>query len=235
MKNRTCSFRSDVTIIGRIPLFPESAIRDEPALRGCPVDWARLHGGPIIRAFLDALPADWLADPTTRIRTMPVWLRAGWGSGYVGWHLDSVLPREDGQEDWVHGRPPLFERIGCNMGTNAPTRLLIGDVTLTDYPAGQPVGGLWHRQLDEAVAAGRAREIPAQEGDLFRLTSSSFHSLAAASRDGWRMFFDANRHTPGTKLFPPVELFYDEMETDFQPTDAREAALMSPYHASDPR
>ena len=216
-------------MLGRIPLFPESAIRDEPALRGAPVEWARAHGGPIIQAFIEALPEDWLTDPTTRIRSMPVWLRKGWGSGHVGWHLDGVQGREDGQEDWIHGRPAAFQRIACNMGTNAPTRILVGGVTLTQYPLGQPANVLWSQQLADALAAQKVRAMDAQEGELFLLTSSTFHSLSAASRDGWRMFFDANRSTPGSAALPSVEAFYDEMETDFQASTPREEALMSPY------
>jgi|GEM_PF-4569846 len=218
-----------------MPLFPESAIRDEPALRGCRVPWAQANAGPIVRAFLDVLPEEWLVDPSTVVRAMPAWLRAGWGEGHVGWHLDGVTTGEDGQEDWINGRPAAFQRIGCNMGSNAPTRVLVGDVTLPIYQPGQAVVSLWRERLQRALAAGAAKELTIQEGELFLLSSSSFHSISAASRDGWRMFFDVNRRYDAANFITPTEDLYREVETDFQPTNAMEEALMSAYHSMDPR
>lgn len=235
MTSESVTFRSDFHRLGFMPLFPETAIRDEPALRGCPVQWARSYGGPIVRAFIAALPPEWIADPETRIRSMPVWLRQGWSAGHVGWHLDGIRMRADGEEDWLGGRPAEYRRIGCNMGSNSATRVLVGDIRLTRYPLGQPLVSLSLRSLDDQLAAGTAREVAVQEGELFVLSANSLHSVSAASRDGWRMFLDANRPSLEGQPLPPVEALYNETYTDFQPTNAREQVLMAAYAPSDPR
>ena len=236
MISHSFTFHSDFTLLGRLPVFPESAIRDEPSLRGCPPDWALQHGGPIMRAFVKTLPEAWLTDPSTRIRCKSAWLKKGWSGGHVGWHFDGLSSsRADGEEDWIGGRVPGFERISCNMGSNAPTRVIIGEMTLPAYPNGQPLLSLCHKHVEEAVAAGRVKVVAVEEGQVFVLNSSSLHTASPATHEGWRMFFDANRHAEGLSPFPPVEDIYTEIMCDFQATTAREETLMAPYFPATPR
>ena len=235
MIHRQITLHSDFKSVGRIPPFPEEAIREEPALRGCPVAWALEHGGPIMQTFVKALPEDWLADPSTRIRCKTAFLRKGWSCGHAGWHLDGITSREDGEEDWLDGRPPGFERISCNMGTNAPTRVVVGDLIFPAYPLGQPLLSLCHQHVEEAVATGKVRVANPEEGEIFILNSSSMHTASPASRDGWRMFFDANRDTPGLPSFPPVEDCYAEIYCEYQADSARMESLMAHYQPAVPR
>src|SRR5262249_37557741 len=81
-------YHSAFEVVGRIPRFSQEVIREELAMWGVPGAWVREHGGPVARAFVEALPASW--QPLDyRVRCKLNWLRRGWTpGGGGGYHMD---------------------------------------------------------------------------------------------------------------------------------------------------
>lgn len=219
-------FLSEYQVLGHLPPFDQATVAAEPALRHAPVPWARQHGGLIVQAFLDALPAEWLAHPDTVVRVKSAWLRRGWSPGGAGWHLDSVLELGQGR-DWARARNPDFRRFACHFGAGAPTRFAVGTLEIPVYPPGQATEKHWHDHVEKALAAGHLREESAPDGALVALNPGTVHSVNVAQDEGWRVFVDSNNAKASSVV--PFEGVYQEAHNDYAPRTAHEYALMAPY------
>lgn len=220
------SFHSDYHVVGQLPAFDQATIAAEPALRHAPVPWAREHGGPIVQAFLDALPAAWLAHPETVVRVKSAWLRRGWSPGGIGWHLDSVLGPGQGR-DWARARHPEFCRYACHFGADAPTRFAVGTLVIPLYPPGLATEALWHDHVEKALAGGQIRAETVADGVLVRLNPGSIHSVNFARDEGWRVFVDSNNCRVSSVV--PFEGVYSEVHNECSPRSAHEFALMGDF------
>jgi hypothetical protein len=220
-----CAFRSGYDLVGQMPSFGQETIAAEPMLRFAPIPWARRHAGPIVQAFLDALPSEYVEAPHATVRARTVHLRPGMGPGNALWHLDGLeIVRGD---DWTRRRPD-FWRFACQFGGIAPTRLAVGRFDAPAYPAGRSNCAIWHDHVEKGLAEGTLREDHAAEGAILRLGSHSIHCTGIADRAGFRVFVDLNSIEEGS-VATAIEGIYDEVHNSFVPRTLAEADLMSPY------
>lgn len=84
-------------------VWPTEIVKNEPMLFSCDLDATRELGGPITRAWLDAILTDASIGPYI-IDTRVHMLMPGFWPCIPGWHHDDVpREREDGQPDYFHG------------------------------------------------------------------------------------------------------------------------------------
>lgn len=196
---RDLRFTSRFEVLAPMPAFTQTQIAQEPALSGASVAFAREVGGPITRAWLDRLPAEWTAPGAdVVIANKRDELSPGWYSCLVHWHMDGTsrsAKRADGTPDL---RNPVrrAEQIAACVGPSAPTGMLEGDLAMPEVPVGveQGVGGaVWQRLILDDIAAGRLRQTVAPTGALFSFGWGVFHNCSRAEVPGWRMFLKIMR------------------------------------------
>lgn len=184
---------STVEIVGRMPEFPDGAVREEHSLAWSTLDHAKETGGPIARAFTGALPAEWRTDDVA-IQVKATWLKRGWTAGPLGFHCDwlqtdDVGRRTDPDQEWP-------QAICAVVGGNAPTRFIVGSVTLPAVPTQADQSRTWEPHLRDCIERGEAREERIPPSTLFRFGPCSLHGRSRAAASGWRVILRAIK-TPG--------------------------------------
>ena len=116
--------RSGFDVVGRVPPFDDAVIAEEPSLWLVDQAEARARGGPITRAFVEALPPPWRDEALILSRV--AWLEPGWRTQPAPFHCDNLPRRPDGEQDFT--RPPAEtpETVGCLMGC-CPTDFVVGE------------------------------------------------------------------------------------------------------------
>ena len=184
---------SSMSVEGRIEAFPPEVVKVEPMFFSCDSEFACNHGGPITKAFFDALPQDW-KDSDVVFDSRVHMLMRGWYPCIPGWHLDDVpRTRPDGQPD--HENPEYeSEHILCLVGDCSKTMFALGECELTQED-GQVVYGEWHPQIEGLL--GREQLVPyvVSPLDLVRFNWQTFHKGTPATKDGWRWFGRITRNT----------------------------------------
>ncbi len=171
----------------------EELARREPPLFGADLDFAWARGGALTRAFLAALPDEWIADPDTILDTRSHMLFPGWLPCIPGWHHDDVRRGPDGQPDYKN--PGNAEHVMATVnGAICPTLLLKpGLVTIPETPPGQIVYGHLHPLIEELSKQRGTVEMPDATPCFFNW--QTWHTGQAAREQGWRWFARASRKT----------------------------------------
>lgn len=198
--DRSLVFHSGFRVWGRLPNFTAAQIAREPVPDMCSPAWLAEHGGPIARAFVEALPKSW-HDPAGdavivgRINEFS----PGWWSCHAGWHFDGtsrIRKRADGCPDLRN--PGVFiENIICCVGPTGGTGVLAGEIAVPDIPMGVPRGEVkphQQRVIHGLLAEGRVAEYQAQPGELVEIGYGDFHACRPSHRPGWRYFIKAMRY-----------------------------------------
>ena len=184
-------FKSQFWVVGQLPHFDQETIKAEPQLWRADRSFAMQNGGPITRAFIEAL--GW---PSLILDSRVHMLMPRMYPCIPGWHLDDApRTRPDGQPDHV---TPVYKSEHCAavLGDASLTVFALGDLELEDVPIG---GGVvyqeWHFAIEKLVEQGTLRAQAIKEGQLVKFGWGSFHRGASASKRGWRMFIRATRQT----------------------------------------
>ena len=227
--------QSSFEIVGRLPQFPQEVISHEINMWGATGDWVREHGGPIARAFVNALPESWQGEKYW-VRCKLNWLKAGWKPGSGGhFHSDIAGRRPDGQ--FAHGEHdglPGKHTIAAVVGDCSRTRFALGEINLPDHPLGQPQNLLYHEAILSGLERGTLREAFIEEGALCLFGKGDFHDTTPASHEGWRYFMRAtlgqDPHDQPTSVNPrggPMP--WMRMRSTFVPRNASQERLFAPY------
>jgi hypothetical protein len=186
-----------------------------------------LHGGPIARAFVAALPEDFRAQ-RFRVRSKLQWLKQGWLTAGVSapWHCDQVAARGDGEQDYQRRATPGRHTIGAAVGDISLTRFLVGEYELPDYPEGVPQGLLWNEAIEDGLRRGAMTAATVPEGALVRFGELDFHKPMPAVRTGWRIFIRATLDDSERRGDVGG---WNRVTNDFFPTSIHEYALYAPY------
>lgn len=110
---------SPPTELGSIAAFDTETIRHERMLTG-DVSFARNQGGPITKAFIEALPNDWRQDPSVMIDTSVYMLMPGWNPVLPGdeLHETTLQPIDPDAPSDIAGH----EMIHCTVGNGSPIK-----------------------------------------------------------------------------------------------------------------
>jgi len=181
----TQKFSSAVQFGNVLPEFTQDQVKNEPMLFSCDTDFASQHGGPITRAFINALPLSFLRGV---IDTRVHMLMPGWYPCIPGWHHDDV-PRSTSSGQPNYETPEYVSRHCCALvnAEVAPTEFLVGDISVPVPQPGQVVYHVWDEHLE---GAGRkdGNRVSAPDRRLIFFDADTFHRGVAAVSTGWRWF-----------------------------------------------
>ena len=196
-------FESSFEDIG--PFTPEGEVaKEEPMFFNASVEFARLHGGPITKAFLGALPSGW-DDAVFDSRVHM--LMPGWFPAIPGWHHDDV-PRSPvkvgehfingGQPDYDTPRAPSEHILGLWNGHICPTYFIKGRCPMSAVPEGL-IYRQWHIEVEKLIAENQVEKVAAPSGRLIFFNANAFHAAQPAVGNGWRWFGRVSRNTDRCK------------------------------------
>ena len=176
----------------------QDAIRSETPLFAAGARFAYDRGGPLTRAFLDALPEPWPAELLV-LDSFLVWLRPHLCPGTPEWHHE-VFPGQHENARGLANRERDVEHAACCFGTASLPEFLVGDVRLVGAPSEE--ASVWFRCTDLA-ARGRTLEAQLAAGDLairavppwtvYRYGWGSFQRAAPATESGFVFLVRATR------------------------------------------
>lgn len=191
------TFHSSVTDLGPFPaLFSNEEIKNEAMLFNCDIDFAHKNGGPITRAFIDALPIDWLQDVVVDSRVHM--LMPDWTPCIPGWHHDDV-PRSGPLNQPNYEDPHYLSEhlMGLVNGDIAPTQFLCGPVTVPPIMPHTSVYEQWSRNINKQLGyVIQDFDVwSAPSGRILQFDWQTFHTGVPATANGWRWFIRVSRKT----------------------------------------
>ncbi len=202
-------FTSTITMGSPLPQFSDDEIKNEPMLFNCSGAAAWDMGGPITRAFLEALGGSGHAVIDTRSHM----LMPGWYPCIPGWHHDDVpRTREDGQPNYKTPEYRAVHAMALVNGDICPTQFAVGRCDLPDIPLGGVIYKAWHPQVEALCQDGKMKRVDAPSNRIVWFDWQSFHQGIQANRGGWRWFGRASFETerkPTNEIRRQVQVYLE--------------------------
>lgn len=180
-------FNSQMEVLGHMPKFDQSIVKEEPMFFNSSIEYAYEHGGPITKAFLDSLPNKDIVDYVFDSRVHM--LMEGFYPCIPGWHHDDV-PRStaNGQPNYINPEYHSDHILGLVNGDICPTEFCIGEAEMPDVDEGEVYYRVWHERLEEFIKAGKLQVVQAANDPIIKFDAHSFHRGQQALKGGWRWF-----------------------------------------------
>ena len=178
-------------------------IKNEPMFFNSDFQFAMQRGGPITKAFLNALPLDWQKSPLVFDSRVHM-LMPGWYPAIPGWHHDDV-PRGTipvGQHFMTAGQPdydcPKYKSehiLGLVNASICPTHFAVGHCIMPKIPEGQLIYRTWHNEVEKLIKEKTLSLEVCQDRTLYYFNWETFHTGTKAVSNGWRWFGRVSRNT----------------------------------------
>lgn len=177
--------------------FTQDHVKNEPMFFNSSIDYAYDNGGPITRAFLDAvLAVDDLDEGVFDSRVHM--LMPGWYPCIPGFHHDDVPRSEaDGQPNYFTPEYRSQHAMGLVNGEICPTEFAVGPFEY-EVPEGI-IYKEWHQQVVKDLEEGTMESYHAPSGVVLYFDDRSFHQGTPAVANGWRWFGRLSWDTERTK------------------------------------
>lgn len=181
-----------ITLLNHADLGDVDA-RGETPVFAAGLDFARETAGPLAKAFLAALPDEWIAGHLVIDSTL-VWLRPGFRQGEMIWCHEPFPGRTDG----VTGKSNIrreAEHIACCCGP-AGIDFLIGDeaqAEWTDHPLAKDEIRQRHERLESTLAARGLSIQTVPPFTMYRYGWGAFHRHCTAPTSGFQFWIRATR------------------------------------------
>jgi len=199
---------SDWTLDKKLPEFDETAIKNEPMFYNSDLHFALRNGGPITKAFIDALPLEWHEAPC-KFDSRSHMLMPGWWPCIPGYHHDDVpRTRMDGQPNYDQDQIRAEHCFALINGDICPTHFAIGEAYFNEVPLGELVYRQWHKEVESLIGNRLLRLYAAPSNQLIFFNDRTWHAGSQAVKTGFRWFgritryFDKKRNA----IFPPNKI-----------------------------
>lgn len=193
--------------------WEDNVIKNEPMFFNCDFSFAYTNGGPITRAFLDALPVKSPVDGLNYTENIVFdsrvhMLMPGWYPAIPGWHHDDVSrpPIPVGKHFITAGQPdydsPRYKSKHIMALVNAgisPTKFALGRCTMPAIPEGELIYRRWHIEIEELVKNKKLMTMDAPNCRLINFDWQTFHTGTKAVKNGWRWFGRVSINTDRVK------------------------------------
>jgi hypothetical protein len=189
---RSYTFDSRYGVGLQLPSFEDKVVKDELMFFSASPSFAWSKGGPITRAFLDAVAYsrdDLFYGSGYCFDSRVHMLMPGWWPCIPGWHHDDVpRSRRDGQPNYETPEFHSQHILALVNGHVCPTEFAVGKVTLPHVSKGGVVYGEWHPLVEQSITAGRLERHAVPSNRLIHFDCNSFHQGTQAKQKGWRWF-----------------------------------------------
>lgn len=167
--------------------------RGETPLFAAGLEFAQETAGPIAKAFLDALPNEWVAGHLVIDSTL-VWLGVGFRQGPMLWCHEPFPGRTDGAAGQSNAQRQA-EHIACCFGTTG-IEFLEGPALAAESatePQSMNLVRERHSRLQAEIDAKRliVQHVPAYT--MYRYRWGAFHRHAIATVSGFQFWIRATR------------------------------------------
>lgn len=201
------TFDSNIRYGKQVGEFVQEIIKNEPMFFNSSPDFAYDNGGPITRAFLDALDESPVVFDSRVHMLMP-----GWFPAIPGYHHDDV-PRNtaDGQPNY--DSPTYHSRHAMMLinGDVAPTDFALGRHVLPKVEGNEgPIYKRWHEEVVRQIEQGELNRVSAESGRVIYFDWQSMHQATPAVSSGWRWFGRASFQTdrkPTNEIRKQVQVY----------------------------
>lgn len=169
-------------------------IKNEPMFFNSDFDFAMQNGGPITKAFLNALPYDWKKYPLVFDSRVHM-LMPGWYPCIPGWHHDDIPRPNNGQPDYDN--PAYYSQhiLGLVNAEVCPTYFAIGKCEMPPVSVNETIYKVWTDKVDELLKFESLSLEAAKDRTLYFLDWQTFHTGTKAISNGWRWFGRVSRYT----------------------------------------
>ena len=199
-------FDSKVSVVGEFKDdWPSDVLKNEPMMFNCSVPFAWEQGGPVMRAFLGAVPEGW-EDAVVDSRVHM--LMPGWYPAIPGYHHDDVPrpPIPVGQHFMTAPQPdydtPRYQSehlLGLANGDICPTEFACGECEMPAIPDEGLIYREWHKRVEELLETGGLQRYTAPSGRVLQFDWQAFHTGTKAVGSGWRWFCRMTRNSDRCK------------------------------------
>lgn len=165
-----------------------SDVKNEPMFFNCSPEFAIENGGPITRAFFDALPDFVLKEKKCVFDSRVHMLMPGWYPAIPGYHHDDIERGPDGQPDYDNMTYESHHIMALVNADVCPTKFALGVCEMPTVPTGEVIYKHWH---DEIVRLLNNKELcwdVAEDKQLTHFSCYTFHTAEKAVKNGWRWF-----------------------------------------------
>lgn len=192
-------FNSQISILGALPNFEESIVKNEPMFFNASPEFAYENGGEITKRFIE-LTANACGGIPCVIDTRVHMLMKGWYPCIPGWHHDDV-PRTTATGQPNYKTPEYFAKhiLGLVNGDICPTQFALGECDLPEIGDDKVCYREWHPQIDNLCNSGKMDRYDAVGNPIIGFDAHSFHQGQKANASGWRWFGRISYDTERTK------------------------------------
>lgn len=190
-----------------LPEFNQDTIKNEPMFFNSDMKFALANGGPITKAFMDALPLEW-HDTACKFDSRAHMLMPKWWPCIPGYHHDDVpRTRPDGQPNYDADQIRAEHCMALINGDICPTKFAIGTAHFSDVDIGDIVYRKWHFEVENLIANRLLKCYAAPSNVLIFFNDRAWHSGQQATKSGFRWFgritryFDHKRNA----IMPPIK------------------------------
>jgi hypothetical protein len=199
-------FNSEVRLVKPFESdWSNDVVKNEPMFFNASVKFAHDNGGPITKAFIEALPDGWNdAVVDSRVHM----LMPGWYPAIPGYHHDDV-PRPlipVGQHFLTAGQPDYDTTsyysehlLGLVNAHICPTAFALGKCTMPAIPDGELIYRRWHNEVEKLIAEDKLDLFTAPSGINIYFDWQTFHTGTKAIDHGWRWFIRLTRNSDRCK------------------------------------
>jgi len=188
-------WHSGYDVVGKLPIFSEDEIRNEPMLFACSMTYALNNGGPITKSFIDKLPEEFF-NRNVIIDSRVSMLMEGWYPAIPGFHIDDIpRSRVDGQPNYLD---PEYKskHVAAVVGDCSLTSFIVGtSIEVSDVDVGDKVYAKWDKEIKDQLQNGTIEERTIGERELVQFGYGDLHRANPATKRGWRLFIRASKDT----------------------------------------
>lgn len=178
----------------------ENKVKDEPMFFNSNLHFAYENGGPITKAFIDALPINYkyynyVFDSRVHM------LMPGWYPAIPGFHHDDV-PRTEynlGQPDYENMDYKSEHIMALVNADISPTLFATGRIKVSGVPKGELVYRKWDSEIKELIKNKGCEIIECPDKQLVEFDWETFHTGQKAVKNGWRWFGRVSKNTHRVK------------------------------------
>jgi hypothetical protein len=183
-------FDSKVFLGEKLPEFDEKTVKDEPMFFSATPAFAHENGGPITKAFLEAVFGNERMQVNACFDSRVHMLMPGWWPCIPGWHHDDVpRSRSDGQPNYEDPANTATMVLALVNGDISPTQFAVGKQSYPEVPLfGPNVYEVWNDLVNQDVEEGALSLVSAPSNQLVHFDHNAFHRGSKCVRKGWRWF-----------------------------------------------